>query len=112
MLVQAADIIKNNVGTDYYFHLGANCFIETLSTSENIHFAKYEEIYEDVHALSVDEGIALNKSQFNVIVEKMCEIEAVIPELSAIVPCYLREDHQNQLGAMTCPECNPSKTFL
>ena len=111
MLVQAADMIRNSVGVDYHFHLGAYYFVETLSTSDKIHFTKYEEIYEDLYGLCVDEEIALNLDQFNIMVGKMCEIDALIPELSSTIPCYLREDHQNQQGAMMCPECNPSKQF-
>ena len=111
MFAQAADMIRNSVGVEYHFHLGAHFFVETLSTSDKIHFTKYEEIYEDVYGLCVDEGIALNLDLFNVIVEKMYEIEAMIPELVTIVPCYLREDHQNQLGALMCAECNPTNHF-
>jgi hypothetical protein len=30
-----------------------------------------------------------------------------VPELNSVVPCPYRSDHMNQLGFLSCPECNP-----
>ena len=97
-------MIANNIGSHYSYHLGANYYAETFRPSEYIHFTKYEENFDGLRAISLDEGISLTQQQFELIVSKMCEIEAVIPELSVTVPCYLAEDHMNQLGALMCVE--------
>ena len=34
-------------------------------------------------------------------------IRDIIPKLSQIFPCYMNEDHQNQMGMVLCRECNP-----
>ncbi len=36
------------------------------------------------------------------------DIEKVVPELTDVQPCYMRSDHCNQLGALSCFECNPN----
>jgi len=33
-------------------------------------------------------------------------------ELGTALPCYLRESHQNQIGALECSECNPFKSLF
>jgi len=34
------------------------------------------------------------------------------PSLASAIPCYLQEDHQNQMGALECPECHPFPNLL
>lgn len=111
VLTQSADIIANAVGSSYRLHLGGNCFLETFPNSDKVHLTKYEQLYEDVVALNADEYIALTADQFHTVMARMCDIEAVIPELSLVIPCYMREDHKNQLGAAMCFECNPPGMF-
>ncbi|NJL55216.1 hypothetical protein HC928_08530 [bacterium] len=82
--------------------------METTATSpDRIFFCKYEEI-EELYILNNDEGISLSLEQFEILKSKMNEIESAIPEIFAIKPCYLREDHQNVEGSLMCSECYPS----
>jgi len=111
VLAQSADIIMNSVGSSYRLHLGGNCFVETLPNSDKVHLLKYEELYEDVVILNADEYMALTADQFHTVMTKMYDIDDVIPELSLVIPCYMRQDHQNQLGAAMCFECNPPGLF-
>ena len=39
----------------------------------------------------------------------VAEIAQAVPELSTVRPCYLEDDHMNQLGMLTCVECNPNR---
>jgi len=42
-------------------------------------------------------------------------IEAIndsYPTLATALPCYLTDDHQNQLGALNCCECYPFSTIV
>ena len=57
--------------------------------------------------LCTDESFVLTRQLFTVIAENFWQIEDVIPKLSLIIPCYLKEDHQNQMGYFMCTECNP-----
>ena len=110
-MAQSADYIKDSIGTEYRLHLGGNYFAETLVFSDKIHLVKYEVLDENVTTICLDEYIQLSLSQFDTIISRLYDIESVIPELSLVVPCYMREDHQNQEGAALCHECNPCGLF-
>lgn len=103
LLVQAADIILNSVGVNYKFHLGGDTYVETADKSDKILFSKYDYL-NNVRALVVDESITLTTEQFVTLVSKMADIEASIPELTIISPCYLRDDHKNIYKMF--PKCN------
>ena len=96
-LVQTADITMTAVGTNHDVHLGGHFYVQT----------KYEKTVKGTLAVCVDQNMVLTKQQFRTIVDNFGQIEDVIPELSLTTPCYLSEDHQNQMGYYTCPECCP-----
>jgi hypothetical protein len=52
-------------------------------------------------------GIALRLDEW----KKVKEVAELMfnknPGLRSVEPCYIRADHYNQLGAMSCLECNP-----
>lgn len=52
-------------------------------------------------------GIALKFPEWRKLLAISGEVSRVMPEIKGFVPCYLEGDHQNQLGAMMCAECNP-----
>jgi len=35
------------------------------------------------------------------------EVNEKFPSLGTALPCYLSDDHQNQIGALNCRECYP-----
>lgn len=37
----------------------------------------------------------------------LSSIEKAVPQLETIEPCFLQDDHQNQLGMLRCAMCNP-----
>jgi hypothetical protein len=53
-------------------------------------------------------GICLRPKEYSCSKELVVEIGRVLPELDAMVPCYLQSYHMNQIGALRCPECNPN----
>ncbi len=59
-------------------------------------------------AVATRKGIALRFDEFKVLVQSVNDINCHVPELADVVPCSMREDHQNQLGALSCSECNPN----
>lgn len=38
-------------------------------------------------------------------------IQMVEPSLSCIQPCFTRDDHMNQIGYLSCTECNPNPSY-
>ena len=53
-------------------------------------------------------GLCLRPIEYSVLKELIPEIGTTLPELDAVVPCYMQSDHMNQLGALQCSECNPN----
>lgn len=40
---------------------------------------------------------------------RLDEIHFQLPiDIETVIPCQLSEDHQNQVGMLRCPECNPN----
>ena len=53
-------------------------------------------------------GITLTLSEWQILKEHCDVMSSKAPELRDAVRCINREDHQNQLGALDCAECNPN----
>ena len=54
-------------------------------------------------------GLRMRPWEYEILKSLLSEIENLIPELENIVPCYLMDDHQNQLGMIKCRYCNPDE---
>ena len=52
-------------------------------------------------------GIILKRSEWQELLSAIPKIAAAVPELAIVQRCVERDDHQNQLGALRCQECNP-----
>ena len=53
-------------------------------------------------------GMCLRLLEYNSLKQPLPEIGNILPELNAVVPCFLQSDHMNQLGTLQCSECNPN----
>ena len=51
--------------------------------------------------------VCLHYTQWERLVDKFSEINKNISENARENPCYLDDDHQNQLGALMCKNCSP-----
>ena len=56
------------------------------------------------------QGIALRLREWSQIRKLVEEINNAYPVLGTALPCYLQDDHQNQLGTLQCRECYPFST--
>ena len=107
MLIHGVDLIMNNFGSNYSYHLGGNYYVQTFKASPYIHFVKYDDNCSGTPVISLDEGIAITLIQFELFVSKVCEIEDVLPELSVLTPCYLTHDRVKGDEGSECEECYP-----
>lgn len=109
ILAQCAQSLRDSLGSANTYHLGGGYYAETTASSQNVHLTKYDyDIKSDTWAINVEDGVTLKQQQFDLFITYLQDVENVIPELTVLTPCYLQEDHQNQYGFLTCPECNPS----
>ena len=53
------------------------------------------------------QGLAVRIREWTKLKMIMGAIDDAHPTLATSVPCFHRDDHMNQLGALQCSECNP-----
>lgn len=90
----------------YNTHLGGNVFCNVGKGSVCVDIRQFWKPENDV--VPTRKGICLRPAEYSRLKELMPEIGRNLPELDAVVPCYLQSDHMNQLGALQCSECNPN----
>ena len=108
-LVHSTHMINSAIGTNHSVHLGGSVYAETFYMSDNVHITKYEKTKQGKYAICLDQNVKLSSNQFKTIIAHLDHIEYCVPELSIIRPCYLNDDHQNQMGYFQCSECNPDQ---
>ena len=91
---------------EYGSHLGGNVYCTVTKGSGCVNIRQYWKPEEEV--VPTKKGLCLRSIEYNKLKELIPEIGKILPDLNAVVPCYLQSDHANQLGALRCPECNPN----
>jgi len=92
--------------TIYESHLGGNVYCQVQQDNPCVDIRQYWKPESEV--IATKKGICLRPSEYNRLKELLMEIGQTLPELDAVIPCYLQGDHMNQQGALQCPECNPN----
>lgn len=87
-------------------HLGGNVFISINAGYQCVNIRQFENNGNCI--FPTKDGIALRFKEWNMIIEKMAQINQNIPHFDTVLPCYMELDHYNQLGFLRCPECNPT----
>lgn len=90
----------------YNSHLGGNAYCTVEEGSACVNIRQYWKPEEEL--VPTKKGLCLRPLEYQRLKELIPEIGRTLPELDAVVPCYLQSDHQNQIGALQCPECNPN----
>jgi hypothetical protein len=97
-------------GKDVHFkqHLGGNHYVQVNSGFKVVDLRRFWLPEGQTQIRATRKGIALNFDEFRKLVSLLESIVGILPELSSVEPCYLRSDHCNVLGALSCAECNPN----
>ena len=90
----------------YTSHLGGNVYFTVTLGGTCVDIRQYWTPEKDV--VPTRKGLCLRPLEYQRLKELLPLIGQALPELDAVVPCYLQSDHMNQLGALQCPECNPN----
>ena len=88
-------------------HLGGNYYASKEKDYWCVDIRKWWIPPNNTQLTPTRKGITLRPTEFNILVQSIASVDSVVPELSTIQPCYMSEDHQNQLGALMCSECTP-----
>ncbi len=92
-------------GRQFGQHLGGNVYCE-LKPNGHVDIRKYWKPADE--SVPTKKGIYLRPDEYAELKKVAGDVGSVTPELSGVVPCFLSSDHANQLGMLTCPECNPN----
>ena len=92
----------------YTKHLGGNWYVSVSKKIARVDIRRFwlPEGANDIKPTR--KGISLTFKQFSELLRILDEINSYVPELSDVISCIEREDHQNQIGALQCQECNPN----
>ena len=88
-------------------HIGGGHYASVTSGFRCVDFRKWFQPRDQKDPKPTRKGITLNLDQW-VRMRKIVEtINNDHPVLAAALPCYMQDDHQNQMGAFECRECYP-----
>ncbi len=106
--VESVETIDDALNTKYLEfynnHLGGNvyCTVEGVCVDIRQYWKPADTV------IPTRKGICLRADEYKRLKDSIPQIGQTLPELDAFVPCYLQSDHQNQLGMLSCAECNPN----
>lgn len=105
----ALDMIDTalNNNEDLHYHMGSNIFCSVQKDNPCVNIRQYWKPPNTDILVPTKKGLCLRPVEYKTLKNCVAEIEKVVPELESLVPCFLREDHMNQLGMLRCPTCNP-----
>jgi hypothetical protein len=92
---------------DDKFHVGANVFLSVRKDNPCVDLRQYWKPPNADDKGPTKKGLCMRPSEYATLKSILSDIETLIPELENVVPCYLQDDHQNQLGMLGCRYCNP-----
>jgi len=107
-IVEAITGVRQGKDTDYKEHLGGNVYV---SVSKQYPFVNIRHFWKPKDSDDVQptrKGVVLKFEQFDNLKSAVQILPDFIPELRHCEPCWMGSDHQNQLGAIYCSECNPN----
>ena len=108
-LALATDMVDTamNKNEDLHYHIGGNIFLTVRSDNPCVDIRKYWKPENEVNLVPTKKGICLRPTEYVNLKSHVSNLEKEVPQLETIVPCFMRDDHQNQLGMFRCPTYNP-----
>lgn len=92
-------------------HLGANVFVSARQDNPCVDIRQYWKPSNYITIVPTKRGLCLRPTEFKALQSYISDIEKLLPELKDVIPCYMRDDHFNQLGMMSCKNCNPNEFY-
>jgi len=96
--------LVNGETVNYRQHIGGAHYI---SVTTGFRCVEFYMPYGQKDIKPTLKGVALRLQEWGEMRKVMESIDNDNPSLATAVPCYLQDDHQNQLGSVECKECNP-----
>lgn len=94
-------------GLEMTFHLGKGVYITVAKEYPTVDIRQKWIPPESEIVAPTKKGISLTYDKWEALKETFNTVKEAVPEMDSIVPCILRDDHQNQEGMLNCDYCNP-----
>jgi hypothetical protein len=104
---RSVDLLRANQPVDFYRHVGGRYYVSISKAFRCVNIRRYFLPPNSTKERPTRCGIALKLDEWDTLLVKIREIQERLPELKTAKPCYSRDDHANQLGYISCVECNP-----
>ena len=100
----------NNEDVSYRQHIGGGYYVSVTTGFQCVDFRKFFLPYGQTEIRPSRKGVALRLSEWALMQKLVETVNSAYPVLGTTLPCYLTDDHQNQVGALQCSECYPFLT--
>ena len=109
LLVDSFDLVDQALveNKEFSTHLGRNMYCSVKASGVCVDLRQHFLPPQHTDMVPTRKGITLRPSEYAKLKDVACVIGDYVPELSSVVPCPYSSDHLNQLGFLSCPECNP-----
>ena len=100
--------VKQSAEIKTTWHLGNNWIVTVDSRYPGLDIRKFwlPPAAGDIHPTK--KGIHLTFEEFEKLKLVFDVLPMFVPEVEDVMPCYMQDDHNNQMGALRCKECNPN----
>lgn len=88
-------------------HLSGGVYIQMATPFWTVHIRGHYKDKKDGEIKPSRKGVVLKHGEWERLLQIAPELKRQVPDLADARPCSLSDDHQNQMGALMCSECNP-----
>ena len=92
---------------DLHYYIGGNIFLTVRSDNPCVDIRKYWKPENEENLVPTKKGICLRPAKYVNLKAHVSNLEKEAPQLETIVPCFMRDDHQNQLGLLRLSNMQP-----
>jgi len=99
--------LRADESVGYKQHIGGGYYVSITSGFYCVDIRKFFIPYGETDVKPTRRGIALRLREWEDMKKIIDAINNAYPTLGTALPCYLGNDHMDQLGALRCTECYP-----
>jgi hypothetical protein len=109
MLVDSLEFLDQalNEKREYATHLGRNVYASVKISGICADLRQHWLPPNQTEVVPTKKGITLRPGEYAKLKDVASVICDFVPVRNSVVPCPYRSDHINQLGFLSCSECNP-----
>lgn len=100
--------VKGGKDVSYKWHIGGNVYVTVCKNFPTVDIRHFWDPRRDGNVVATRKGVSLRYRQYEQLKACIELLTQSLPELEGITPCYMQNDHSNQMGFLRCAECNPN----